>query len=83
MPKKGLGFEEEEENNCLCFPFICAEIGDLNVLIKDENLVATQIWSLSGDQGNVWLYAQATLPSNVEYQVSNYGYCNYFTVFSQ
>ena len=37
--------------------------------MEDDNLVQTQIWSKSGNQGNVWLYGQVPLTSPVEFQV--------------
>ncbi|XP_022097778.1 MAM and LDL-receptor class A domain-containing protein 1-like isoform X1 [Acanthaster planci] len=57
--------------SCLSFWYHMygSTIGDLNVYTKDNNLVQTQIWSKSGNQGNVWLHGQAVLTSAVEYQV--------------
>lgn len=46
-----------------------SDIGTLNIWMS-SNGTSGQIWSLSGDQGNKWLYGQAPVSSKDVYQVS-------------
>ncbi|XP_022096407.1 MAM and LDL-receptor class A domain-containing protein 1-like [Acanthaster planci] len=44
-------------------------IGTLTVYTEDNKNAKIKQWSLSGDQGNIWLKKQIQLTSTVEYQV--------------
>lgn len=46
-----------------------ANIGTLNVVVKVPSSNYTA-WTLSGDHGDKWIYAQAPVTSNLDYQVS-------------
>ena len=46
-----------------------ANIGTLNVVVKVPSGNYTA-WTLSGDHGDKWIYAQAPVTSNLDYQVS-------------
>lgn len=45
-------------------------IGSLNVYVQAGSSNYT-IWSLMGDHGDSWIYAQAPISSNLDYHVSN------------
>ena len=47
-----------------------SSIGTLNIWIS-SNGTSGQIWSLSGDQKNMWRFGQAPVSSKGVYQVSN------------
>ncbi|XP_033638977.1 MAM and LDL-receptor class A domain-containing protein 1-like [Asterias rubens] len=44
-------------------------IGTLTVYLKDKKNAKTQLWSESGDHGNVWLTKQITVTSTEEFQI--------------
>ena len=45
-------------------------IGGLNVLFLQNGTRTSPIWSLSGNQGNLWRMAQVTLKNLVDFKVS-------------
>lgn len=47
-----------------------ATIGALNVLLLQNKTRSSPIWSLSGNQGNLWRMAQVTLKSPMDFKVS-------------
>ena len=52
-----------------------SDIGTLNVYAVNQNQTATSmktpIWTLSGEQGTKWLYAQAPIVQKLSYYVSS------------
>eukprot|EP00795_Rhopilema_esculentum_P012712 gene12712-3431_t len=44
-------------------------IGTLNVNLMTQNGTKIPVWSLTGQQGNNWMYGQAPIRSNVDYQM--------------
>ena len=45
-------------------------IGTLNVLLLQNRTRSSPIWTLSGNQGNLWRIAQVTLNSPLDFKVS-------------
>ena len=44
--------------------------GTLNVYINGQNGTMTKIWTLAGDQGNIWINGHAPIASREDYQVT-------------
>jgi len=45
-------------------------MGELVLHTKSNGAITGDIWSMRGDQGNMWKLAQATVVSPAPYQVS-------------
>ena len=56
-----------------------ANIGTLSVLVRVSSNNYT-VWTLSGDHGDKWIYAQAPVISNLDYQVSSAFYLFLFSL---